>query len=254
MFAEERRIRICELLNEKTSVGLGELTDMFNVSSETIRRDLLELEKLGRLQRTHGGAVSVSRMLGFKDLSVRIGEYQAEKHELSKCAAAQICDGDSIAIDSGSTAAEFAKVLGARSFSKLTVVTHSADVISILRGAPNIQIISCGGYYMPDENSFWGQFTLDILDKLHVKKLFLCPSAISLSKGIMDYSYPLIQVQQKYLSIADHVFILADSSKLEHTAQLKLSDIQPGYTIITDSAVSEEIKLLYKENNINILI
>ena len=140
MLAEERRIRILQMLEEKNAVQLGELATLFRVSTETVRRDLLALEKQGRLQRTHGGAISMSRMAPDHILTTRIGEHQDLKIELSQRAAQLVHEGETLALDSGSTSAEFAKVLAQR-FHELTVVTHSLDVVQALRRAPGIRII-----------------------------------------------------------------------------------------------------------------
>ena len=143
MLAEERRIRILQMLEEKNAVQLGELATLFRVSTETVRRDLLALEKQGRLQRTHGGAISMSRMAPDHILTTRIGEHQDLKIELSQRAAQLVHEGETLALDSGSTSAEFAKVLAQR-FHELTVLTHSLDVVQALRRAPGIRIILCG--------------------------------------------------------------------------------------------------------------
>lgn len=252
MFAEERRIRICEMLNEKNTVQLGELAALFQTSTETIRRDLLDLERKGCLQRIHGGAISVSRMVRVKELSQRISEFQDRKRELSGYAAEMIQEGDTIAVDSGSTAIAFIREVAGR-FGNLTVVTHSLDVTEILRNFPDIQTILCGGRYLPAENAFYGDFTLDMLNRLHVDKAFLFPSAISVRGGIMDYNYELLQIQRNYLKISDRIFFLADSSKFEKSARLKLDDLHPEYTVVTDSFLSDEVFSFYEENNVKII-
>lgn len=93
MLTEERRIRILQMLEEKNAVQLGELATLFRVSTETVRRDLLALEKQGRLQRTHGGAISMSRMAPDHILTTRIGEHQDLKIELSQRAAQLVHEG-----------------------------------------------------------------------------------------------------------------------------------------------------------------
>lgn len=105
---------------------------------------------------------------------------------------------------------------------------------------------------MQSENTFVGELTLDMLKKLHVQKGFVFPSAISLQNGIYDYQTELYQLQKQIMACSDEVYILADSSKFETNALLKLADIDCGATYITDSLLSEELKKLYKENNINV--
>lgn len=252
MLSEERKIQICRMLDQSGSLQLRDLAGLFRVSAETIRRDLLDLEQKGHLKRIHGGAISVSHMLRPKELSVRMNERQKQKRELSLYAADFISEGDVIAIDSGSTANEFVKVVVER-FDKLTVVTHSLDVVSCFQNFPNIQVIVCGGYYLQSENAFYGQFVLDTLDRIRINKAFLFPVALSIDGGIMDYEYNLQQVQKKYMDISDNIFFLADSSKFEKTALIKLTDIHPKHTIVTDSELPEEIYISYCKKKIKVV-
>ena len=161
-------------------------------------------------------------------------------------------EGETLALDSGSTSAEFAKVLAQR-FHELTVVTHSLDVVQALRRAPGIRIILCGGVYLEEENALWGQLTLDALEQLRVDRAFLCPDAVSIRSGAMNYSYPLTQVQRKMLAIANQVLFLADSSKFERIARLKITDLRPEYTLITDSSLPEEMLRFYQNSGISIM-
>lgn len=86
-----------------------------------------------------------------------------------------------------------------------------------------------------------------------MKKAFLFVSAVSFKFGICDYHYELYQIQKQILEIADEVFVLADSTKLEKNALLKLDDMLARYTYITDSSIGENLKELYRENNLNII-
>lgn len=253
MLAKERRDKIYMLIMKNGAVTTAGLMEKFNVSIETVRRDLLEMEKQGQLTRVHGGAVARGSMKPFLTLERRNEQFGELKYELSKKAMEFISEGDIISIDAGSTANVFAEVLKEH-FSQLTVVTHSLDVVEILRDYGGFSIILCGGTLKSSENTFYGALTLETLSKLHVQKSFVFPSAVSLSGGICDYQEEFYPIQRKLIECADEVFILADSSKLEKSALLKISDMNPDYTYITDSGIAREIESLYKENNIKIFI
>lgn len=252
MVAEERQMRICDQLATQNAVQISDLSAQFHVSAETIRRDLLELEKRGLLRRTHGGAVSLSRMAHAKKYAQRLAEYQPQKQELARYAAMQICDGDTIALDAGTTAIELARVLPGM-FQELTVITHSLDVAEMLRRATGIQLILCGGYYWAEEGAFFGDYPLNMLRQLHADKAFLCPSAISLTAGITDSAYQLLPLQRAYLTLADQVYFLADSSKFEKVARLQITPLLPEHWLITDAALADDIAALYHKRNIRIL-
>lgn len=252
MLAEARKFQIEELLRRKNAVQVSELVSLFKVSAETVRRDLTALEEAGRLQRTHGGAISPSPMIQTKELSLRKEEFRLEKTRLARLAATFVQEGETIAIDSGSTAIHFTKALIERNV-HLTVITHSLDVMNYLSKAEHIQTILCGGAFLQVENAFHGQFVLETLEKLHVDKSFIFPGAISLKGGLSDNGYELHPVQRQYIKMCDRAFFLADSSKFEKNARLKLDDLRPDYTLITDASLPEEIYRLYVENNVNII-
>ena len=252
MFAKERQNAICAMVKKDGAVTTGKLIEAFDVSIETVRRDLLVLEKAGKLLRVHGGAVAPGDMQPLLALPQRNLSNSGLKQELSRQAAEFVCEGDILAVDSGSTAIFFAQALKER-FSRLTVVTHSRDVFDCLCDHDQFTVILCGGYYLKEERAFYGVLALETLGKLHVQKAFLFPSAVSLEFGICDYQQELTQIQSRLLTSAEQVYILADSSKFEKKALLQLSPTDPSYTYITDSALSEEVKKLYAENGIQVI-
>lgn len=251
MLAKERQSKIQRMLQKDGAVTTSNLVALFDVSVETIRRDFLTMEQNGLLTRVHGGAVANGEMKPFADLAHRNLEFGDQKKELAATAARFVNDGDYIAVDAGSTAIAFAEALKERC-SDLTIVTYSSDVFEILRNHKNFSVILCGGHYKKNENSFFGNLTLEMLERLHVQKAFVFPSAISLEFGICDYQQDFYLLQKKLLAISDSIFILADSSKFEKKALMKLDDMRPEYTYITDSRLSGELKNIYEENNLKI--
>ena len=252
MFANERRNIILQMAKKDGAVTTASLVKHFGVSIETIRRDLLSLEENGHITRVHGGAVVASEMKNFLALEERNEENNTLKEELSSIAAEYVCEGDIIGVDSGSTAIFFAKELR-KKFRKLTVITHSLDVFNLLSRHEGFSLILCGGYFKSEENSFYGSLVTDTLSSLRTDKVFVCPSAISLKGGICDFEQNLYQVQKKLLSIGNSSFILADSTKFEKTALLKIDDMINEYTYIPDSHLSESLFNLYKESGLSVI-
>ena len=249
MFAQERQDRICEMLKNNGAVVTSDLVEIFGVSIETIRRDLLSLQQSGLLLKVHGGAVAKNDIKPFSNLNERMEQFDKGKKNLSERAAELAAEGDIIGIDSGSTAAAFAQALQTK-LTDLTVVTHSLDVFNIL--SQKFQVILCGGHYMRGENAFYGPLTLNMIGQLHIKKSFICPTAVSLEYGIFDYQNELYQVQRALMKAAEKTVILADSSKFEKTALLKLDDMKNEYFYVTDYGLSPELRKLYEANNIEI--
>ncbi len=252
IFAENRQNMIYEQIQMLGAVTTSKLVSEFHVSVETIRRDLLLMERNGLLKRVHGGAVKNSDMKRFATLEDRNKEFSDEKRELSLAALKFIQEDDVIFIDSGSTAGYFAQLLK-QNYSSLTVVTHSVDVFQILCSKKGFHLILCGGHFLQGENAFYGTLTLDMLEKIHVQKAFIFPSAISIEFGICDYQQELFQIQKQALKCADEIYILADSSKFEKKALLKLDDMKNEYYFITDSSLPDGLEMLYRENDIKII-
>ena len=252
MLTVERQSYIKETAKKSGAVKTDDLMKRFNVSAETIRRDLIELEAQGVLHRVYGGAVACGGTVANKHLDERIDDFREQKRELSEYAASLVNEGDIIAIDEGTTALEFAEVLAQR-FKKLTVVTHSLDVLEKLKHLRGINVILCGGTYMSDENALCGEITASCYEKIHVMKSFIFPSAISLKDGIMCVSNDLMRIQKVMLEIADQIIIMADGSKFEKNGLYKLCPLSQSFVYVSDSSVSQDLIQLYKQNGINLL-
>ncbi len=253
MLAHKRQDKIYDMIQHDGAVTTAKLVRFFEVSIETIRRDLLIMEQDGKLMRVHGGAVAKTGMKPYMELKQRHMEFKEQKCALSLKAAEFIADGDIIGVDCGSTAIYFAEVLKEK-FTQLTVVTHSKDVFNILCNHKDFSVILCGGHYLRGENAFCGELTLNMLRSLHIQKSFIFPSAVSLEYGICDYQKDLYQVQKQMIVSSDKVHILADSSKFEKTGLLKLDLMKTEYVYITDSSLQDDVVKLYKENNIEIYL
>lgn len=251
MFADERYSIIIKLLKEKGAVTVSDLMGRFSVSIETVRRDLQYLEQRGHLNRVHGGAVAPARLKSFPELPKRVDQNRDKKRELSQTAAALVQEGDIIALDTGSTAIEFVQALK-ETVSRLTVVTHSLDVISLLKDHTSYRLIGVCGQYLHKEAAFYGPLAMQTLSRLRFSKAFIFPSAISFENGIQDYVPEMTDLQKQYISRAERVVVLADSSKFERNAFLKLADLDPSYLYVTDGGLKDDILQLYRENNITL--
>ena len=253
MLAKERQKKIEHLLSENGAVLVSELTSRFGVSIETVRRDLLCMEAEEKLVRVHGGAVIKGDMTPPRSFAERHRTMGAEKEAIAAEAIKFIEEGDVIGIDEGSTAIAFANAVKAR-FSHLTVITHSLYVFEALCDRAGFEVILLGGKYLAEARALVGDITVQNLRSLHLNKAFIFPSALSLDFGISSHSEELITVARAMIGAADHVFVLADSSKLEKKALYKFSDMSDAFTYVTDSGLSQELYKLYLENGKNIKI
>lgn len=252
MLANRRHEIIMNLIRAEGAVTVSHLVEEFGVSQETVRRDLLLLEQEGLVRRVHGGAVSLGEMKPYKPFQSRHQDFTQEKEQLCQNAAELVCEGDYIAIGTGSTPAYFAQILKKR-IKKLTVVTYSYTVFDVLSDMPEYELILLGGQYMPQEQCFCGQLTLDALKQLRVMKSFVFPSAVSMEYGIFGYEQTLYPLQRQLLSCCDQAYILADSSKFERKALYKVADMRPEYIFVTDDKLPEELARIYRDNGLTVI-
>lgn len=252
MLADIRRKEICDILKKQSAVTTASLAAKFNVSIETIRKDLLCLERSGELVRVHGGAVPKPLADSYANFSERVENRKPQKSYAAHIAAKFVKNNDIIAIDCGSTAIEVIEALKDR-LDTLTVVTHSMDVFLRACRYKNFNIILCGGFFDKNENSFYGDFAIKMLEEIRVSKAFIFPSSISLSGGICEHVPYLAQMQRNLINSSDEVFIVADSSKFGKSSLVKTCDINPKFLYITDSLIPESVKKIYKSNNIQLI-
>ncbi len=249
LLANKRHSEIVALVKKNGGAKVTDIAKRFNVSIETVRRDLLELEKKNLLTRVHGGAMPIDEMNAYHSLSERKEEYVNEKIQLSVTASKYVKDGDVIYVDSGSTPVHFARAIKSK---EITVVTCSLDVFNELSGG-RAKVILCGGEYVSTVASFCGALAIETLKKLYVNKAFIFPSAISLRHGVCDFSRDVYPIQKEILTRADKIFVLASNEKFEKNGLLKICDVLPEYTFITDKGLKKEIENVYLENNIEVI-
>ncbi|WP_168120078.1 DeoR/GlpR family DNA-binding transcription regulator [Paenibacillus sp. HB172176] len=252
MFANERYAKIAELLERNASITVAELMELFAVSIETVRRDLAHLEKQKVLTRVHGGAVSIKKSKAFTKLEARANENVELKRQLTESAVRFINEGDIIAIDSGSTAMELAPIIKNR-FERLSIATNSPEVFGCFSDMEQYELIQIGGKYHREEKAFCGHMALDAINRLHFAKVFIFPSAISLKNGASEFVHELFEIQRAYMQNADEVFLLADSTKFETTAKIKLCDLSPSLKLITDNRLPDRIYESYKRSALQII-
>lgn len=167
--------------------------------------------------------------------------------EIAEFAVRFIKEGQSIALDSGTTAYELARVIK-RTFHSLTVVTNSIAILNELADAKGITLIATGGVYRPEEMAFVSDIAGMIFSKLSINTFFLTTCGISVDRGITYQRMDEIIVQEKMMEASDQTIVIADSTKLGVNSLVKMCDINRVGMIITDSdATKEQIRPLNRQ-------
>lgn len=244
MLVAERQRKIVDLVNERLSVRVTELSQIFSVTEETIRRDLEKLEREQLLMRTHGGAVCISEEQNEIPYLEREITNAEEKKAIAAEAVKYIEPGDQIVLDASSTAWYLAKELPDM---PIIVLTNSIKAEIELSKKEQIKVISTGGILLSPSLSHVGPLAERSLSLYHVNKAFLSCKGVHLERGLSDSNESQALVKKKMMEIADETFLMVDSSKFGVRAFTQISSLSEVDTIITDSHIDEMTKRQIEE-------
>jgi DeoR family transcriptional regulator, L-fucose operon activator len=250
MLVAERLHKIVQLVNERGSIRVSELSELCEVTEETIRRDLDKLEQDGKLLRSHGGAVSVKEFqpeIPFRERETMNAE---QKRRIAEEAIRHIEPRDRIVLDASSTAWYMAQILPDI---PLTVVTNSIKVALELSSKEKIQVISTGGLLTQGSLSYVGPLAERSLDFYHVEKAFISGKGLHLQKGVSESSESQALIKQKMISIADEVYLLADYSKFGQQSFAHVSRWEQIHHLITDAKADADMVNLLRERSVDVI-
>ena len=183
-----RQERIIALLRANPTVRVAELAREFRVSTETVRRDLDELSRLGAVNRTYGGAAR-SSMGHEAAVNERLQEHVAERERIALYASDLVETGELVMIDGGSTTIHFARQLAARG-RQLTVLTNSLGVAATLGQDPSSKVVLCPGDYHTYEGIVTGSETIAFLERFFVDKAFIGASGLTAAGPELSKRFP----------------------------------------------------------------
>ncbi|GGJ91069.1 putative HTH-type transcriptional regulator YulB [Lentibacillus kapialis] len=251
MLVAERQQNIVEMVNERKSIRVTELSRIFSVTEETIRRDLEKLEKEGKLSRSHGGAISVTSP---DSLEVPYFEREImnvnEKREIAVEAVKQVAEGDKLILDASTTAWYMAKSLPNIS---LTILTNSIKVAMELSSKHQITVISTGGILLSESLSFVGPLAEDSLDNYHVKKAFISCKGLHLDHGISESNEQQARMKKKMIQSADNVYLMIDHSKFGIQTFSHISNLGMINHIIADGKVDGRFIKQLKDKSLHLI-
>ncbi|HER26959.1 MAG TPA: DeoR/GlpR transcriptional regulator [Rhodospirillales bacterium] len=250
MFAEQRRSSILELLVRRGSVSVTELHRRLKVSRETIRRDINTLADAHKLQKTHGGALSLD------SIEPAIGERMSVnidgKRAIGRRAASMVADGASLIIDSGTTTLCLAEALTPRH--KLLVYTNDIQVAARLAGRHDNRVFILGGEVVGGEGAMVGRDTTTMLENYYADFAFVGASAISSDRGLTDYTREAAELRKLMLTNARTTVLLADHSKFKRVAPVRVSALEHLDHLITDTTLKGGDATYFKKLACEVLV
>jgi DeoR/GlpR family transcriptional regulator of sugar metabolism len=252
MVPAERQKQIIELIEKRNSISVIELSKLLDVSDMTIRRDLRILYNRGLLERVHGGALSRRGRSYEPTYHSRATTHALQKEIIGRRAAALVHEGDSIALDVGTTTLEIARALV--NTPNLTIVTASLPIANILSEVPNIRLILTGGIVRNQELSMIGHIAEQTFKEFHVDKAFIGVGGLDSEVGLTEYNLEDSLVKKAMIANAEQVLVVADSSKLDETCFVSIGPLSVVDTLITDSEAPAEMLNRLRARDIEVII
>ncbi len=238
MLAVERRNLILEKLQEEKRVVVSELSQLYNVSEETIRRDLEKLEHEGYAIKSYGGAVINENTSIDMPFNVRKNRNVVGKQKIAELVASMIHDGDQIMLDASTTAVFIAKALKEKE--RLTVITNSIEILIELADVSGWKIISTGGTMKEGYLALLGSKAEETIRSYWVDKSIISCKAFEREMGIMDSSELFANAKQTMIDSAKQSILAVDHSKFDNTAFARIMNANKVQAVVTDVKPSAE--------------
>ena len=237
------------LLREQPRLQVRELATRFNVSEMTIRRDMIVLEQEGVLVRTYGGGAALSPSL----LPVGVSQQPVNPRQaaIGRLAASLVSPGQTIMVDTGTTALEVARHLPLDP--SITVATTSLHIAQEMSATP-LNVLLLGGFVHKEFHSLYGPLTEHMLHILHVDTLFIGCNGADSEDGFYAGDLLLFSQVQAMVRIADRIVVVSESDKFGRKAFVRYARLDEIHTLVTDNDLSQQDRQNLQERGVSVLI
>lgn len=250
MLLSERHTTIIAMAKGNGRVLVDDLAAHFNVTPQTIRKDLNDLCNQRLLTRIHGGALFPS---GIENM-----EYEArrkiaaeEKDAIGTAAARIIPDNASLFINIGTTTEAVSKAL--LDHAGLMIITNNINVANRMRVYPSIEVVIAGGVVRGSDGGIVGEAAVDFIKQFKVDYAVIGASAIDHDGALLDFDFREVKVAQAIIANARHVILVSDSTKFERTAPVRIGHLSQVDTFITDRCDVPSIRQLCESEEVRLI-
>jgi DeoR/GlpR family transcriptional regulator of sugar metabolism len=255
MLQDERHRAILEVVAKEGKITIGEICQMFDVSDMTARRDLRILDRQALLRRVHGGALSSLGRSYEPPYNLRATVAVEAKQAIGKKAAEFVFDGESIALDVGTTTLEVARSL--KDKHNLTIVTASLPIANEIASnfslGSEVRLILTGGIVRPREFSMVGHIPENTYRDLHVDKAFIGVGGLSIEDGLTEYNLEDALVKRQLMKSAQESIVVAESAKFGRTTFADVGPLSEIQTVITNKSAPKEVVEVLMDLGINVV-
>lgn len=234
----ERRNKLAQILITEGSVKVGKIAEMFGVSTETIRKDLIYLDKKGIATKGHGGAIASGNILAIEQpLAQKNTEHLQIKEHIAQVATQLIPDRGVVILDTGSTVQCIAKALISKS--KLTIISNAINAIQPLSHTDN-DVFLVGGKLRPDSQALVGMWGISAFQSINADIVFLGTDGLKNRRGPCTASYEEAQVKAAMVNSARLKVVVSDSTKFTSSGLFQFCDWSEIDYFITDGGIPDE--------------
>lgn len=241
-----RHQQIMQRVRQQGFVSIDDLAQTFDLTPQTIRRDINELCRIGMLRRYHGGAGLPSSVenVAYKARQVM---HQDAKRQIARKIASQIPDQASLFMTLGTTTEEIAKAL--LEHEGLRVITNNLNVASVLSNNDSFEVIIAGGVVRSRDRGITGEATIDFMRQFRVDYGIIGISGIDVDGVLLDFDYREVRVVQAIMSNSRRVWLAADHSKFGRNAMVRLGHLQDLDAVFTEREPPETWLKLLQESD-----
>ena len=251
-FIEERQAMIMKLLKESGRVTVRDLCQRFSISVATARSDLDQLGRLGRIKRTHGGALAANHDEQPLPFSTRQNYYGSEKKAIGKAAVRLVKDGEVIFIDGGTTAAQMRLFLAEKQ--NLTIITPSIEIAYWLANTPLLNVYLLNGFLNRDSLASVGAPSEEAIARMNIARAFCGAAGFTLQDGLTDLGMGFVEQKRVVCKLARKVVGLVDHTKIGVTSLASFASLEEIETIVTDRQLPKDMLPELEERGIQVIV
>ena len=254
MLKIERHNLIDQEIRKAGFVLVPELSEKLDCSEETVRRDLKEMEKAGKLVRTHGGAYLVEKYDKGYPIELRKSYLQHTKEKLAEAAVKEIRENDVVMLDSSTTCLAIAEAILARELN-ITLVTNSLAICNLFSGTNSgVNLVCVGGTFRRRTMSFADPNTVEALRRYYADCAFVSCPKVSVEFGLSDNHISEANVRRQMLCNAQRKVLVVDHTKFEGNANILFDGLEKIGLIITDQRLPEAFEAYAAQREIEVRI
>lgn len=254
MFMEERQEKILEILSREGKVLVKALAEIFEVTEDSIRKDLATLEAEGKLRRTYGGAVPILESLKMNEANKRRMLDVDAKRKIARAAIKIISPQDLVFLDTSTISIAIAEILS-KTNKTYKILTSMIDVLVLLSVNPNIEIIFCGGQINKSRDGFCDVLNINFISQFRPDISFIGLVGANFKKNSLTTNSIDVGINKaKILELGKKNYIVAESGKLNVEAKFSFATFEKVSGLITEIKPAEEILKTAKNLGVEIIL